>query len=236
VKKLRIPENLTTMAYKAIRTYILEGGLTKEGRLTEEALARKLGISKSPIREALTKLESEGLIRIEPRRGAYLRELTIKEIEDLYDLREALEAHVTVTANVTPELIQELRQSISRLQTLRLEHDKAGSIEEDIHFHNSLAQATGNALLRTTLEGVQRQIWVFRRQTYDLSGSLAVAAHDAIVDALEKSDLTGAERSMREHIAQVRRTLVTFLAQQADKVVTVRSGARAPGMRAASAD
>ncbi len=214
MKKLRIPENLTTMAYRAIRTYILEGGLTREGRLTEEALARKLGISKSPIREALTKLESEGLIRIEPRRGAYLRELSVKEIEDLYDLREALEAHVAVTANVTPELIEELRQSILRLQLLRNKQDKAQSIEEDICFHTTLAEATGNDLLRTTLEGVQRQIWVFRRQTYDLSGSLAVAAHQAIVDALARGDRAGAEHSMREHIAQVRRTLVAFLAQQ----------------------
>ena len=75
MKKLKIPSNLTKLAYDSIKEYILDGRLDENSRLTEEFLSTQLGISKSPIREALNRLETEGLIRIEPRKGAYLRRL-----------------------------------------------------------------------------------------------------------------------------------------------------------------
>src|SRR5499427_1918248 len=107
MRKLKIPTNLTALAYRSIKDYILEGRLDEDSRLTEEFLSSQLGISKSPIREALNRLEAEGLIRIEARRGAYLRRLSIDEINELYDLREALEVHVVRTAKLTPALLAE---------------------------------------------------------------------------------------------------------------------------------
>src|ERR1700737_1113635 len=112
MKRLKIRPNLTSLAYKSIKEYILEGGLYEETRLTEELLSDQLGISKSPIREALNRLEAEGLVRIEARRGAYLPTFSMKEIDELYDLREALEVHATRTAKVTPALVAELKQRI----------------------------------------------------------------------------------------------------------------------------
>src|SRR5579864_6162878 len=105
MKRLKIPSNLTVLAYESIKQHILEGRLDGDSRLTEDFLAKQLGISKSPIREALNRLEAEGLIRIEPRRGAYLRGFSLHDIGELYDLREALETHVARTAQITPELI-----------------------------------------------------------------------------------------------------------------------------------
>src|SRR5690349_16822452 len=104
MKKLKIPSNLTTLAYNSIKEYILDGRLDDDSRLTEEFLSTQLGISKSPIREALNRLEAEGLIRIEPRKGAYLRRLSVEEVGELYDLREALETHAVRTAKLTPAL------------------------------------------------------------------------------------------------------------------------------------
>src|SRR5436190_22084868 len=112
MRKLKIPTNLTSLAYKSIKEYILEGRLDEDSRLTEEFLSGQLGISKSPIREALNRLESEGLIRIEPRRGAYLRSYTAEEGNELYDFREALEVHVIRRAKVTSGLLNALRNSI----------------------------------------------------------------------------------------------------------------------------
>jgi DNA-binding GntR family transcriptional regulator len=211
VKKIRIPENLTTLAYKTIRDYIWEGRLDEGTRLTEEFLSRRLGISKSPIREALNRLESDGLIRIEPRRGAYLRSFSIKEIADLYDFREALEAHAVKTAQVTPELIEKLGQSVDRAKKFMKANDKLRYIDEDIHFHTLLAQSTGNDRLSKALENLQRLVWLFRRKTYDLSSSKAVVAHSAIVEALARHDKQNAERLMREHISGVGQKLIEFL-------------------------
>lgn len=69
IKKFALPQNLTALAYESIKRYIMEADLDEEARLTEEFFSRQLGISKSPVREALNSLQTEGLIRIEPRRG-----------------------------------------------------------------------------------------------------------------------------------------------------------------------
>lgn len=204
VRKLRIPENLTTLAYRTIKTYIWEGRLDTGEHLTEESLSRQLGISKSPVREALNRLESEGLIRIESRKGAFLPRHTIKDVEDLYGLREALETHAVATAKVTPELVEALWRSVDHARDFLAANDKRQHIEEDVRFHALLASAAGNPLLARTVENVLHQIWIFRRASYDLSRSIAVATHSIIVTALEQGDRAAAVRAIREHIAAAR--------------------------------
>lgn len=213
MRKIRIPDNLTTLAYKAIRQYIWEGRLSEGMRLTEESVARQLGISKSPVREAFNRLESEGLIRIEPRRGAYLRTFSIKEIEDLYDLREALEAHAIARAEITPELVEDLRRSVERSKKYLEANDKLRYVEEDMNFHARLALAAGNDRLVAALENLQHQVWLFRRQTYDLSRSGAIASHTAIAEAIARGDRSAAEKLMRDHISGVCQKLVAHLRQ-----------------------
>ncbi len=215
MKKIRIPENLTSMAYRAIKDYILNGRLDESTRLTEEFLSQQLGISKSPIREALTRLESERLIQIEPRRGAFLRKFTIKEIGDLYDLREALEVYAIGKAELTPALIAALRESVERFRAYLDANDKPRYIEEDVQFHGLIAAASGNQLLAETLANVQHQVWLFRRKTYDLSRSNAIASHTKLVRALEEGRKDEAERLMREHVGGVRDRLIAFLKSQA---------------------
>jgi DNA-binding GntR family transcriptional regulator len=210
MRKLKIPANLTALAYNSIKEYILEGKVDGAARLTEEFLSNRLGISKSPIREALNRLEAEGLIRIEARRGAYLRTFSTKEIDELYDLREALEVHAVRTAKVTPALIAELRLSIHRLRTHRESNDRAKYIEEDVCFHAALVQATGSSLLAKEFESIQNRIWLCRRDTYDWSGGSAPDYHEEIASALE-TDRVAAQRAMSEHIALVRRTLSEHL-------------------------
>jgi DNA-binding GntR family transcriptional regulator len=211
MKKLKIPSNLTTLAYNSIKEYILEGRLDENSRLTEEFLSTQLGISKSPIREALNRLETEGLIRIEPRKGALLRKLSPEEVAELYDLREALEAHVVRTAKLGPALISELRASLKRQRQQLKANDRTHYIEEDVHFHAVLAQATGNGHLCAVLENLQNQIWLSRRNSYDLSSSTAPDFHEAILEALDANDRVKGEAVMREHIQNVKGRLVDFL-------------------------
>jgi DNA-binding GntR family transcriptional regulator len=219
MKKLRIPSSLTTLAYNSIKEYILDGRLDENSRLTEEFLSTQLGISKSPIREALNRLETEGLIRIEPRKGAYLRLLSPEEIGDLYDLREALETHVVRTLKLTPVLMEELHASLKRQRAFLKANDRPHYIEEDVHFHAELARATGNKHLCGVLENVQNQIWLSRRSAYDLSSSTAPDFHEAIVKALEDEDREKAESEIREHIRTVRKRLLQFLENRVEQSV-----------------
>ena len=176
------------------------------------------------MREALNRLETEGLIRIEPRRGAYLRGFEIKDIDELYDLREALETHVVHTAVIDAGVLGELRESIRRMREYLKDNDKRRYIDEDIHFHSTLAEASGNERLSKMLENVQQQIWLFRRKTYDLSSSSAPDAHEAILTALENGKRMQAERAMSEHIASVRQKLVDFLAQESARRKATSNG------------
>jgi len=115
---LKIPKypNLTELAYLQVKQYILEGSLGEGSRLTEELLAGQLGISKSPVREALNRLESDGLVSIEPRRGTYVRKFSLKEACDLYSLRELLEVHAVGLAEITPSFLADLAESIDRIK------------------------------------------------------------------------------------------------------------------------
>lgn len=211
MKKIRIPENLTTLAFKAIKDYIWEGHLDEGARLTEESLSQWLGISKSPIREALNRLEAEGLIRIEQRRGAYLRTFSIKEISDLYGVREALEVHAVATVNVSPDLIERLRESIEKLKEFKQANAKCRHLEEAVNFHAILAAGTGNEHLAKLLDTLHQQVWLFRRKTYDAANSNAYDWHQAIVNALARNDKVEAQRVMREHISGVRNKIISQL-------------------------
>jgi DNA-binding GntR family transcriptional regulator len=208
MKRLAAPQNLTALAYTSIKNYILHEDLDERNRLTEEGLSRQLGISKSPVREALNSLHTEGLIRIEARRGAFVRNFSFQEVLDLYGLREALEVYAVGAATITPDLIKDLRQSIARTRKLLKAGDRLGHIEEDMNFHGLIASASGNAELCRMLKNIQNQLWLCRRRTYHLSASTAPGAHKAILDALERGNRKAAQSAMRSHISLVRKRLL----------------------------
>ena len=131
IKLAKIP-NLTELTYRSIKQNLLDGTLGELSRLTEESLATQLGISKSPVREALNRLEAEGLVCIEPRRGAYVRQFSAKEIRDLYELREILEVHSIDAATITPKLLSDLAASVNRTKKYLKEGNKLEHIEEDM--------------------------------------------------------------------------------------------------------
>ena len=218
MKKLVVPQNLTSLAYASIKDYILREDLDEQNRLTEEDLSRRLGISKSPVREALNSLHTEGLIRIEARRGAYVRSFSSQDVRNLYGVREALEMYAVGTAVITPSLIDHLHQSVARTRKLLKAGDRLGHIEEDMNFHGLIASASGNAELCHMLTNIQNQLWLCRRKTYVLSASTAPSAHSAILEALESGNRKAAQNAMRNHIALVRRRLLEFMQPLRDSV------------------
>jgi DNA-binding GntR family transcriptional regulator len=207
-KLTKIP-NLTELTYRSIKQSLLNGTFKELSRLTEESLATQLGISKSPVREALNRLETEGLICIEARRGAYVRQFSAKEIRDLYDLRAALEVHAIDAATITPKLLSELGASINRTKKFLQNGDKLGHIEEDMQFHARIAAAAGNEELSRVLENVQQKSLLCRSKSYELSSSTAPVAHTRIYQALKSGDKQEAQLAMKEHIIFVRDRLLS---------------------------
>jgi DNA-binding GntR family transcriptional regulator len=208
IRKLPKTPNLTEMTYLSIKKSMLTGSLEPSFRLTEELLATQLGISKSPVREALNRLEVEGLIRIEARRGASVRNFTPKEIADIYDLRVVLELHSIGAANITPDVLTYLADSIERTEKILLRGDRLAHIEEDLRFHRIFSEATGNGELCGVFENVQQKTLLCRYKSYELSATTSPVAHKRIYQALLNKNIPAAQLAMQEHIIYVRDRLL----------------------------
>lgn len=206
--KLGSEINLTEQAHRSIKRFILAGNIDTELRLTEEFFARELGISKAPVREALNALQTEGLVRIEPRRGTYLHRFSKKEIADLYDLREALEVFATQTAMLPVETLDALDASVARTCEYVATDRKAEHIDEDAHFHALIVGATGNEELQRVHGNIQSKLWLCRCQTYRLTSPDTPVSHRQIAEALRAGDRTRAAEITRNHIRTVRGALL----------------------------
>lgn len=209
--KLPKPPNLTELAYQSVKQQLLNGSFREGSKLTEEYLSSQLGISKSPVREALMRLESEGLICIESRRGAYVRKFSAKEVIDLYDIRALLEVHAVGIAKVTPTLLSNMTESIERTRHYVETGDKLQHIAEDIHFHSLIANSTENTEFSKLLDNIQQKNLLCRIASFDLSGTTAPASHHHIYKAMRDGNLKEAQQAMHEHILYVRDTLLRSL-------------------------
>lgn len=212
VRRIRIPDNLTELAYKAIRESILAGDITVQDRLSEDRFATELGISKSPVREALHRLAVEGLIEISPRRGTSLPQYGPREVIEIFEFREAVEALAIRLLHRTPELISELRSLINRCEPLVQARDRKKFMVEDARFHYLLVEASGNRFLLRTFRNLQDHIRLVWLKAIRLPGrpewAWAHHEHRKILQALEPGDKVLTERLIREHIQAVKIDLV----------------------------
>jgi DNA-binding GntR family transcriptional regulator len=232
-KLVRTP-NLTELTYRSIKQTLLQGDLDRSFRITEEYLANRLGISKSPVREALNRLEAEGLIRIEARRGAYVRQFGAKEVRDLFDLRVMLELHSIANAQITPSLLAEMAASIARTEKNLALGDRFKHIEEDMRFHALIAEATGNQELASLFDNVQQKSVLCRMESYDLSASRSPSAHKRVYLAMLHEDRTEARKAMEEHIVYVRDRLLVEAEARAESILPLQpelSAASSPKLR-----
>lgn len=197
---------LMNQALKQIKEAIREGRLKPGDRLIETELAKDMGISRFPIREALRQLEKEGLVQSIPFKGTTVARFSQKDIEDLYNLRGALEglAVKTLVKKITPTEIKKL-QTIVKAMTRAGEEGKGRKvIEEDMRFHKRLCELSGNDKLLTvwlTLEGQSRIFLTFEKFQYTDLQSF-IDWHVEILEALKKRDGQLAEEAVWKHLAE----------------------------------
>lgn len=214
--RLEIPEDLTRRAYRAIRDEILKGKLNNRKRLTEAFFASRFGISKSPIREAFNRLEADGLISIRPRRGAFVVDFSVQDVNEIYELRELLETTAVRHVVFERKSLAKLRAALNSAKEALRKQDKVSYILADFEFHRVIAQANTNSRLRKVLESMHGQMLVLRHRTFELFSNRAVVDHERILEALEKGKNEAAATLMAEHIRSVRAKLLEYLSHQAD--------------------
>jgi len=204
------------LAYDALRSMILLFELRPGERLNEVHLAERLGLSRTPLREALNRLAAERLVVARGGQGFFVRDLDLQEAMELYELREALEATAFRLAclRATASAINALRKSW-RAQHRQLDRaqDRAAMVMEDVRFHEALCGLAGNGeLLRMVSEVNARITFIRWAYTTGPRPELNFDEHDALLDALLARDAEAGAAILHRHIGRRAEALATLLA------------------------
>jgi DNA-binding GntR family transcriptional regulator len=183
---------------------IAVGELKGGNRINESALALKLGISRGPIREACRSLEQTGLLRSEINRGFFVREISMKEALDIYDLRAQLAwmAARLAAAAITPSQLDELDTMVTRMDGAAEANDMGCYYPLNIEFHRRIVGIADNHKLAQLWPLLEGALHLYRSRSFVLPGSLRASNYDhrAIVAALREGNAEGAGRLLSEHI------------------------------------
>jgi len=203
-------------ATELIREAIVDGRLHPGQRLKEEELARELGISRTPVREALLMLQGEGLVDATPNRGAAVRAHTAEDLDDLYQMRALLEGHATKRAasRLAEQEIASLRASCGRFEALLgSETNLRELVEENMTFHATILDGAGSARLAAMVRNVIKLPLVYRSYIWYSPEQQRISSHYhvQITNALAARDAERAEIIMKEHIFEARDHLVAHV-------------------------
>ena len=200
---------------ETLRELIASGALAPGARLDERALAEQLGVSRTPLREAIAKLAKEGLVEQRPYRGNFVRTFTPRQVNHLYETRMVLEglAARRAVANLTDDGLAELTETLDAIQHALELGDLAAFSASDERFHSTIARLSGNETVIESLERLRAQVQLIRftaNQDPDLVERTA-RERPAILEALRDRDGDRAARLMEEHIDGVRRNVLRRL-------------------------
>ncbi|MGE5466291.1 MAG: GntR family transcriptional regulator [Ignavibacteria bacterium] len=172
--------------------------------IDEQALAVSFGISRTPMREALKVLASEGLVRLEPRRGCYVAELSEQDLDEIFPVMALLEGRVAFEAakKATAADIEYLAAIHEQLECHAAANDADRFFEANQQFHGALQEIAGNRWLKQMIDDARKVIKLTRRDSLRLEGRLkqSLAEHRAILAALKSRDADAAGRAMHDHL------------------------------------
>ena len=196
---------LRDVVFNTLRQAILRGELKPGERLMEVQLANKLGVSRTPIREAIRKLELEGLVLMIPRKGAEVADITEKSLMDVLEVRKALEelAGQLCCDKITGKEIEELHRAADDFRRILKTSDDVTEIAEaDVRFHDIIYLATGNQKLIQILNNLREQMYRYRVECIKRKEShpILIAEHEEIIRRIENKEKKEAADIVCRHI------------------------------------
>lgn len=210
---------LRDVVFNTLRKAILMGDLGPGERLMENQLAEKMGVSRTPIREAIRKLELEGLVVMVPRKGAQVAEITVKDVKDVLEVRGALEELAVRLAckKITEEAVQNLQSTMKKFTEALENDDLEQLIHLDIEFHDIIFESTENEKLIQIINNLREQVYRFRAAYLQQKAvHLTIdEEHRSITAAIMKQDVEEAARLTVEHIRNQERSVIKMV--QAEK-------------------
>ncbi len=213
------PQSLREHVYVSLREELMSGRLTPWERLSEEGLAHRFGVSRTPVREALARLQSDGLV--EKRDGGlYLYLPSFDELAGLYELRIALEVEGIRRVLENAELhhdVPALKEELNYWYELRANPPSpdAGFVSSDEQFHTALLESSGNPIFTETLVGVNRRIRPVRMYDYLTADRIdaTISEHIAIAELVVDGKLTAAMTAIKAHVGHSREVVVQRASQ-----------------------
>lgn len=197
-------ESYVPAVQRELERMIAVGELKGGDRINESALAVKLGVSRAPIREACRSLEQTGLLKSEINRGFFVREISMKEALDIYDLR----AHICemagrlAAAAVTAAQLDEFDALVEKMEAAAADNDVGSYYPLNVEFHTRIITVADNHYLAQIWPALESSLHLFRTRSFILPGSLRASNYDhrAFVGAMRSGDAQGAGRLLSEHI------------------------------------
>ena len=199
---------LREMVYEELKMQILTGAIVPGTRMMEVELAETMGVSRTPIREAIRKLEKEGLVTIRPRRGAYASLISSDDMLEILEVRQYMEglAAYFAASRMTPDQLDELKKFAAKYNEALEDGDMETLIDYDTKFHRAIAEACNNQVLLKMIEQLQEMVLRFRYIYYDTfrRAENMPAEHQAIMDAIARGDEDAAQEAANIHIDRLR--------------------------------
>jgi phosphonate utilization transcriptional regulator len=200
--------SLPSLLQAEIEQMILSGELTARQRINEVELAERFRTSRGPVREALRALEECGLVRAERNRGTFVREVSVAEADEVYDVREALDELIgsRLAERITDAELDILRKLLAEMDAATAGGDVKRYHKLNLEFHDALVDFVGNARLTETYRRLTKELLLFRLHGLQAGGGFEVsnAEHKAIVKAIASRDPERAGRVLRAHAVDSR--------------------------------
>lgn len=213
-------ESRPTGVVERLRAMILTGAYGPDERLIEEQVAERLGVSRTPVRQALTMLEAEGLVEIAPNRGATVCSFSTEDVWDIYDLRAVLEGHAAgrAAARIEGRELERLRELADEMEGLAgrfedHEEEIRALVTLNQEFHGTIVDASRNRRLERLINRTVEMPLMFKAFFWYTPHERVISNHyhRQILEALEKGDADRAEIIMREHVYEGRDFVIRAL-------------------------
>ena len=221
--------SLPSLVQAEIERMILRGELRAGQRINEVELAERFRTSRGPVREALRALEECGLVRAERNRGTFVRDVSLAEADEVYDVREVLDELIgrRLAEGISERQLGQLRDLLARMDAAVAERDVKRYHQLNLDFHDALVEFAGNRRLAETYRRLTKELLLFRLQGLQDGGGFEVsnAEHKAIVKAIASRDAERAGRVLRAHAADSRARMHKAAAKGVTAPRRARSGA-----------
>ena len=225
--KINDYELLNQKVYRILKAEIIEGSLKPGTKLLENNIAKQLGISRTPIREALRELAAEGFVKMNPNQGVVVSNASVEDVQEVLQIRGVLEglAARLATKMINEEEIKELEKYQKQMEYYTNKDDVLAFSEMDTEFHELILNICGNNRLIQIRKNLSDQAHRYQIRSLSVPGRLkySLKEHQEVVEALKRKDAEQADRLSQKHIENVLANILAHKDKEEDKYKDARS-------------